>query len=198
MLRSEKISSRLFRRSRGERSDKKREGRGKKGLLREIFRQQKEKTEKISFLYCEFYSEQKILRKSSIVRKSIRKKQKVLREIFSAAKIAQKETNCNNLYIIYKTANKIMHIRGNRQGRGEGRQEEHSFSKMQTAKRRRRAAGNYFYKNAEKKLSIDARGGTIESFFSAKNKENSEKCSRPQGPSVSPYYREQVTASVVV
>ena len=43
-----------------------------------------------------------------------------------------------------------MHIRGNRQGRGEGLQEKHSFSKMQTAKRRRRAAGNYFYKNAEK------------------------------------------------
>lgn len=35
-------------------------------------------------------------------------------------------------------ANKIMRIRGNRQGRGEGRQEKHSFSKMQTAKRRRR------------------------------------------------------------
>ena len=30
--------------------------------------------------------------------------------------------------------NKIMCIRGNRQGRGEGRQETHSFSKMQTAK----------------------------------------------------------------
>ena len=39
--------------------------------------------------------------------------------------------------------NKSMRIRGNRQGRGEGRQEKHSFSKMQTAKRRRRAAGNY-------------------------------------------------------
>ena len=51
---------------------------------------------------------------------------------------------------MYKTAKKIMRIRGNRQGRGEGRQEKHSFSKMQTAKRRRRAAGNYFYKNAEK------------------------------------------------
>ena len=64
----------------------KREGRGEKGLLREIFWQQKKKTEKFSFLYCEFYSEQKILQKSSIVRKSIRKKQKVLREIFSDAK----------------------------------------------------------------------------------------------------------------
>ena len=30
--------------------------------------------------------------------------------------------------------NKIMCIRGNWQGRGEGRQEKHSFSKMQTAK----------------------------------------------------------------
>ena len=29
-------------------------------------------------------------------------------------------------------------------------------------------------------------------------KENSEKCSRPQGPSAPPYYREQVTASVAV
>lgn len=46
--------------------------------------------------------------------------------------------------------NIIMRIWGNRQGRGEDRQEKHSFSKMQTAKRRRRAAGNYFYKNAEK------------------------------------------------
>lgn len=90
-----------------------------------------------------------------------------------------------------------MRIRGNRQGRGEGRQEKHSFSKMQTAKRRRRAAGNYFYKNAEKKLSIDARGGTIESFFLQKIKK-SEKYSRPQGPSASPYYWEQVTASVAV
>lgn len=73
-----------------------------------------------------------------------------------------------------------MRIRGNRQGRGEDRQGKHSFSKMQTTKRRRRAAGNYFYKNAEK------------------NKENSEKCSRPQGPLAPPYYREQVTASVAV
>ena len=45
--------------------------------------------------------------------------------------------------MVYKTENKIMRIRENRQGRGEGRQEKHSFSKMQTAKRRRRAAGNY-------------------------------------------------------
>ena len=45
-----------------------------------------------------------------------------------------------------------MRIRGNRQGRGEGRQEKHSFSKMQTAKRRRRAAGNYFIK-MQKKLA---------------------------------------------
>ena len=56
----------------------------------------------------------------------------------------------NNLYIIYKMTNKSMRIRGNRRGRGEGRQEKHSFSKMQTAKRRRRAAGNYLYKKAEK------------------------------------------------
>lgn len=99
MLRSEKISARLFRRSRGERSDKKRGQRGK-GLLREIFWQQKKKTEKFSFLYCEFYSEQKILPESSIVRKSVRKKQKVLREIFSAAKIAQKKQTVM-IYIEY-------------------------------------------------------------------------------------------------
>ena len=43
-----------------------------------------------------------------------------------------------------------MRIPGNRQGRGEGRQEKHSFFKVQTAKRRRRDAGNYFYKKAEK------------------------------------------------
>ena len=43
-----------------------------------------------------------------------------------------------------------MRIRGNRQGRGEGRQEKQSFSKMQTAEGRRRAAGDYFYKKAEK------------------------------------------------
>lgn len=43
--------------------------------------------------------------------------------------------------------NNSMSIRGNRQGRGEDRQEKHSFSKMQTAKRQRRAAGNYFYGN---------------------------------------------------
>ena len=43
-----------------------------------------------------------------------------------------------------------MRIRGNRQGRGEGRQEKHSFSKVKTAKRQRRDAGNYFYKKAEK------------------------------------------------
>ena len=45
-----------------------------------------------------------------------------------------------------------MRIRGNRQGRGEGRQEKHSFSKMQTAKRRRRAAGDFFIK-MQKKLA---------------------------------------------
>ena len=75
----------------GESAVTKKEGRGEKGLLREIFWQQKKKTEKFSFLYCEFYSEQKIIQESSIVRKSIRKKQKVLREIFSTKKIAQKK-----------------------------------------------------------------------------------------------------------
>lgn len=90
MLRSEKISSRLFGRSRGEHSDKKERAEGKR-LIERNFLTTEEKTEKFSFLYCEFYSEQKTLLKSSIVRKSIRKKQKVLREIFSAEKIAQKK-----------------------------------------------------------------------------------------------------------
>ena len=45
-----------------------------------------------------------------------------------------------------------MRIRGNRQGRGEGRQGKHSFFKMQTAKRRCRAAGNFFIK-MQKKLA---------------------------------------------
>ena len=43
-----------------------------------------------------------------------------------------------------------MRIPGNRQGRGEVRKEKHSFSKVQTAKRQRRTAGNYFYNKAEK------------------------------------------------
>ena len=43
-----------------------------------------------------------------------------------------------------------MRIPGNRQGRGEVWKEKHSFTKVQTAKRRRRTAGNYFYKTAEK------------------------------------------------
>ena len=63
-----------------------------------------------------------------------------------------------------------MHIRGNRQGRGEGRQEKHRFSKMQTAERRRRAADNYFYKNAEKNSQWTPAVGTIESFFLQKIK----------------------------
>ena len=78
----------------------KRESSREKGLLREIFWQQKKKTEKFSFLYCEFYSEQKNLPESSIVRKSIRKKKKVLREIFSAAKIEQKKQSVI-IYIQY-------------------------------------------------------------------------------------------------
>lgn len=69
---------------------KKRGQRGKR-LIERNFPTTEEKTEKFSFLYCEFYSEQKILQEYSIVRKSIRKKQKVLREIFSAAKIEQKK-----------------------------------------------------------------------------------------------------------
>lgn len=63
-----------------------------------------------------------------------------------------------------------MRIRGNRQGRGEGRQEKHSFTKVQTAKKRRRAAGNYFYKKCRKKLSIVPLWASIESFFLQKIK----------------------------
>ena len=77
--------------------------------------------------------------------------------------------------------NKIMCIRGNRQGRGEGRQEKHSFSKMQTAKRRRRAAGNYFYKNAEKKLSIVPPRASIESFFLQKIKKIQKNAAARKG-----------------
>ena len=84
-------------------------------------------------------------------------------------KNSTKETKRNNLYIIYKTANKVVRIRGNRQGRGEGRQEKHSFSKMQTAKRRRRAAGDFFIKMQKKTLNSPAAGVYWE-FFSAKNK----------------------------
>lgn len=36
-----------------------------------------------------------------------------------------------------------MHIQGNRQGRGEGRQEKHSFSKMQKKTLNRRPRWNY-------------------------------------------------------
>lgn len=64
--------------------------------------------------------------------------------------------------------NKIICIRGNRQGRGEGRQEKHSFSKMQTAKRRRRAAGNYFYKKAEKNSQYTPAVGLLRVFFCKK------------------------------
>lgn len=87
MLRSKK-SVRGFSGGAGESAvTKKRGQRGKRLIERNFLTTE----EKFSFLYCEFYSEQKILQKSSIVRKSIRKKQKVLREIFSAAKIAQKK-----------------------------------------------------------------------------------------------------------
>lgn len=79
---------------------KKRGQRGKRLIERNFLTTEEKKTEKFSFLYCEFYSEQKILPESSIVRKSIRKKQKVLREIFSAAKIAQKKQSVIN-YIKY-------------------------------------------------------------------------------------------------
>ena len=91
-----------------------------------------------------------------------------------------------------------MHIQGNRQGRGEGRQEKHSFSKMQTAKRRRRAAGNY---KMQKKLSIDARGGYIMRDFFLQKIKNSENTAARQGPVCTPIIigsRSQHLLSVVV
>jgi hypothetical protein len=75
----------------GESAVTKKRGQRRKRLIERNFLTTEEKTEKFSFLYCEFYSEQKTLPESSIVRKSIRKKQKVLREIFSAEKIAKKK-----------------------------------------------------------------------------------------------------------
>jgi len=68
----------------GESTVTKKRGQRRKRLIERNFLTTEEKTEKFSFLYCEFYSEQKSSPKTSIVRKSIRKKQKVLREIFSA------------------------------------------------------------------------------------------------------------------
>ena len=96
ILRSKK-SVRGFSGGAGESAVTKKRGQRGKRLIERNFLTTEEKAEKFSFLYCEFYSEQKILQKSSIVRKSIRKKQKVLREIFSAAKIAQKK----QIVIIY-------------------------------------------------------------------------------------------------
>ena len=90
-----------------------------------------------------------------------------------------------------------MRIRGNRQGRGEGRQEKHSFSKVQAAKRRRRTAGNYFYKKCRKKLSKVPLRASIESFFLQKIKKFRKMQASARGVST-PYYREQVTASVAV
>lgn len=46
-----------------------------------------------------------------------------------------------------------MRIRGNRQGRGEGRQEKQSFSKMQTAKGDAEPQGNIFIKTQKKTLN---------------------------------------------
>ena len=71
-----------------------------------------------------------------------------------------------------------MCIRGNRQGRGEGRQEKHSFSKMQTAKG---DAEPQVIIKCRKKLSIDARGGTIESFFLQKIKKIQKNAAARKG-----------------
>ena len=175
----------------------KREGRGKKGLLREIFWQQKKKTEKFSFLYCEFYSEQKILPESSIVRKSIWKKQKVLREIFSAEKIAWKKQSVI-IYIQYTKWQIKSCASGEtgREGERAGRRNT-AFPKCRLPKGDAEPQVIIFIKLQKKTLNRRPRWDYWE-FFSAKNKENSEKCSRPQGPSAPPYYREQVTASVAV
>jgi len=85
-----KKSVRGFSGGAGESAVPKKRGQRGKRLIERNFLTTEEKTEKFSFLYCEFYSEQKSLPKFSIVRKSIRKKQKVLREIFSAEKIAKR------------------------------------------------------------------------------------------------------------
>ena len=90
ILRSKK-SVRGFSGGAGESTVTNKRGQRGKRLIERNFLTTEEKTEKFSFLYCEFYSEQKNLPESSIVRKSIRKKKKVLREIFSAAKIEQKK-----------------------------------------------------------------------------------------------------------
>ena len=74
-----------------------------------------------------------------------------------------------------------MRIRGNRQGRGEGWQEKHSFSQMQTAKRRRRAAGKYFYKKCRKKLSIGPPRASIERFFLQKIKKIQKNAAARKG-----------------
>ena len=175
----------------------KRGGRGKKGLLREIFWQQKKKTEKFSFLYCEFYSEQKTLQESSIVRKSIRKKQKVLREIFSAVKIVQKKRTV--IIYIYYTKWQIKSCASGETGREGERAGRRStaFPKCRLPRGDAEPRVIIFIKMQKKTLNRRPRWDYWE-FFSAKNKENSEKCSRPQGPSAPPYYREQVTASVAV
>jgi hypothetical protein len=91
-----KKSVRGFSGGAGESTVTKKRGQRRKRLIERNFLTTEEKTEKFSFFYCEFYSEQKNLPESSIVRKSIRKKQKVLREIFSAAKIEQKKQTVIN------------------------------------------------------------------------------------------------------
>ena len=88
-----------------------------------------------------------------------------------------------------------MRIRGNRQGRGEGRQEKHSFSKMQTAKRRRRAAGNY---KMQKKTLNSPTAGVYWEFFSAKNKEIQKNAAARKGRQHLLITGEKVTASVAV
>ena len=175
----------------------KREGRGQKGLLREIFWQQKKKTEKFSFLYCEFYSEQKSLRESSLVRKSMRKKQKVLREIFCTAKTAQKKQIV--IIYIYYTKRQVKSCASGKTGRAGERADRRNTAlpKCRRPKGDAETQAIIFIKRQKKTLNSPAAGVYWE-FFSAKNKEKSEKCSRPQGPSASPYYREQVTASVAV
>ena len=118
-------------------------------------------------MYCEFYSEQKILPESSIVRKSVRKKQKVLREIFSAAKIAQKKQTVM-IYIEYTKRQTKSCASGEtgREGERVGRRST-AFPKCRLPKG---DAEPQVIIKCRKKLSIDARSRTIESFFLQKIK----------------------------
>ena len=145
----------------------KKRGQRRKRLIERNFLTTEEKTEKFSFLYCEFYSEQKSSPKTSIVRKSIRKKQKVLREIFSAAKIAQKKQSVI-IYISY-TKRQTKSCTSWETGR-EGERADRRNTAFPKCRLLKGDAEPQVIIKCRKKLSIDARGGTIESFFLQKIK----------------------------